>query len=56
MLMLRCVSDDELEPLKRLRLRALLDAPGAFGSTHAEEADRDPRRWQEDVPSFVELR
>lgn len=43
---LRCVNDDELEQLKRLRLRALLDAPSAFGSTHAEESDGVPQRWQ----------
>jgi ribosomal protein S18 acetylase RimI-like enzyme len=53
---LRCVNDDELEQLKRLRLRALLDAPSAFGSTHAEEADRVPQRWQSwltDACTFV---
>lgn len=36
---------DELERLKEVRLRALLDSPGAFGSRYDDEADRDPASW-----------
>jgi GNAT superfamily N-acetyltransferase len=44
--MLRCVGDEELEQLKELRLRALHDAPGAFGSSFADEVGRDAERWR----------
>ena len=43
--LLRGVRDDELEKLKQLRLRALQDSPGAFGSRFEEEAPRDPNSW-----------
>lgn len=34
------------ERQKAIRLEGLLDAPDAFGSTHAREVDRDPAEWQ----------
>lgn len=45
-MIVRSVDDEELEQLKQLRLRALLDAPGAFGSSYADEVGRDSERWR----------
>jgi ribosomal protein S18 acetylase RimI-like enzyme len=42
----RSVGEQELQQLKQLRLRALLDAPGAFGSSYADEVGRDDERWR----------
>jgi GNAT superfamily N-acetyltransferase len=42
---LRAVRSDELDRLKDLRLRALRDDPGAFGSRYEDEVGRDPSEW-----------
>jgi ribosomal protein S18 acetylase RimI-like enzyme len=42
----RAVRSDELDRLKEIRLRALADAPGAFGSRYDEEVPRDPELWR----------
>ncbi|MEA2249852.1 MAG: hypothetical protein QOG70_94 [Solirubrobacteraceae bacterium] len=42
----RRLAPHESELLRDLRLRALLDAPLAFGSTHARELARTPEQWQ----------
>jgi len=41
----RRVRRDEWMTLREVRLAALADSPGAFGSTHAAEADRDDDFW-----------
>jgi len=41
----RAVRSDELDRLKDVRLRALRDDPGAFGSRYEDEAGRDPSLW-----------
>ena len=41
----RRIARDEAETLRAVRLRALADAPLAFGSTHAREAAYPPERW-----------
>lgn len=38
---------DDVERLREIRLRALLDAPGAFASTYARENDFPPETWAE---------
>jgi ribosomal protein S18 acetylase RimI-like enzyme len=43
----RRLGPDESELLRDLRLRALRDAPLAFGSTHAREAGRTPQQWRQ---------
>ena len=54
----RRIGAHEWGELRDLRLRALQDAPDAFGSTHAEESARTDARWMEwatalaDGPSF----
>jgi ribosomal protein S18 acetylase RimI-like enzyme len=42
---IRRVGRDEWEELRALRLRALRDAPDAFGSTYAEESNRTDDEW-----------
>jgi GNAT superfamily N-acetyltransferase len=42
---IRPVEQHEIERLRELRLRALLDAPTAFGSTHADEVGRTLQEW-----------
>ena len=37
---------DEWRELRALRLRALVDAPDAFGSTHEEEANEPDHQWR----------
>src|SRR5688500_4714869 len=47
---------DEVPRVRAIRLRALADAPDAFGSTLAEAAARPPEIWAEqlqDLPTFV---
>jgi GNAT superfamily N-acetyltransferase len=39
------VGADELVQLKDIRLRALREAPGAFGSRYADELGREPAEW-----------
>lgn len=42
--------------MRSIRLRALLDAPDAFGSTYEESVARPAERWPEqlrDLPTFV---
>ncbi len=43
----RRIAPDEGETLRAVRLRALADAPLAFGSTHAREAAYPPERWRD---------
>jgi ribosomal protein S18 acetylase RimI-like enzyme len=43
----RRVRPDEWKLLKEVRLAALADSPGAFGSTHAAEVDRADDFWIE---------
>jgi hypothetical protein len=43
----RPIAPDEGEALRAIRLRALADAPLAFGSTHAREAAYPPERWRD---------
>jgi len=43
----RRISPGEGETLRAIRLRALADAPLAFGSTHAREAAYLPERWRD---------
>lgn len=53
---IRAVADSELAQLKELRLRALADAPSAFGSTVEREKERAPegyRSWITDGITFV---
>jgi GNAT superfamily N-acetyltransferase len=40
---------DEWRELKEIRLAALLDAPDAFATRHAEAAARDDARWRADA-------
>ncbi len=42
----RPIASGEGATLKAVRLRALADAPLAFGSTHAREADYDDEHWR----------
>jgi ribosomal protein S18 acetylase RimI-like enzyme len=42
----RSVKPEELDRLKDIRLRALLDAPGAFGSRYDDERHEGPEAWQ----------
>jgi GNAT superfamily N-acetyltransferase len=37
---------NDWQGVRALRLRALLDAPEAFGSTHAQEAEEDEDQWR----------
>ena len=53
---IRAVADSELAQLKEIRLRALADAPSAFGSTYEREKDRAPedyRSWVTEGITFV---
>ncbi len=43
---IRTVHHDESAALRELRLRALADAPGAFASTLADEAQLDDDHWR----------
>ena len=45
-LVVRPVRADEADALRRIRLAALLDAPTAFSSTHAEEARLGMDEWR----------
>jgi ribosomal protein S18 acetylase RimI-like enzyme len=43
----RRLREDEADLLRDVRLRALADAPWAFGSSHARELGHTPERWQQ---------
>jgi ribosomal protein S18 acetylase RimI-like enzyme len=43
----RRVRPDEWEALRETRLRALADAPDAFGTTHAEALERTEQWWRD---------
>lgn len=45
MLTVRPIHPDEWREYKRVRLRALQDAPDSFGSTHAAESTRADEAW-----------
>ena len=47
MIVVRPIAANEWRTYRALRLRALLDAPDAFGSTHAAESTRPDTMWQE---------
>lgn len=52
----RAVADSELAQLKEIRLRALADAPYAYGSSYGEEVGRAPdeyRKWVTDGVTMV---
>jgi ribosomal protein S18 acetylase RimI-like enzyme len=42
----RRLRQDEADLLRDVRLRALADAPWAYGSSHARELGYTPERWQ----------
>lgn len=44
---IRRIGRDEWRELRELRLRALLDAPNAFGSTHDQEASDPEDVWRD---------
>jgi ribosomal protein S18 acetylase RimI-like enzyme len=44
---IRRIGADEWDELRDLRLRALQDAPDAFGSTYEEESARSDAEWME---------
>jgi ribosomal protein S18 acetylase RimI-like enzyme len=53
---LRLLAPNDWELWREIRLRALADAPEAFGSTKSDWVDADQRRWQQrlsDVPFNV---
>jgi ribosomal protein S18 acetylase RimI-like enzyme len=43
---IRRLREDEADLLRDVRLRALADAPWAYGSSHARELGHTPERWQ----------
>lgn len=47
------LSIDEGLRLRRLRLRALADAPDAFGSTYAEAAARPMATWSQQIEAIA---
>jgi GNAT superfamily N-acetyltransferase len=50
----RRIRPDEGGLLRGVRLAALLDAPSAFGSTHAAESDRPDAEWDERAAAGAE--
>jgi GNAT superfamily N-acetyltransferase len=44
---IRPTTEDDWEPLRDIRLRALADAPQAFGSTLERERDRTEAEWRQ---------
>ena len=58
MLRIKQLTTDEGPRLRSIRLRALLDAPDAFGSTLEETAARPADSWSKqlvDLPTFVAI-
>jgi len=47
--MIRRVRTEDLDVYRNIRLRALAESPGAFGSTYAAESCRPPEAWVERV-------
>jgi ribosomal protein S18 acetylase RimI-like enzyme len=47
--LIRRVRTEDLDVYRDIRLRALAESPGAFGSTYAEESRRPPETWVERV-------
>src|SRR5436190_9375583 len=59
MMRLERLSVDKGPRLRAIRLRALLDAPDAFGSTYEEIVARPAESWSKqlaDLPTFVAVR
>ena len=59
MVRLERLSAEEGPRLRAIRLRALLDAPDAFGSTFEETSGRPAENWSkqlQDLPTFVAVR
>ena len=53
------LTPEHVSRLRSIRLRALSDAPDAFGSTFEEAAARQPAGWAKqlrDLPTFVAVR
>lgn len=46
MVEIRQAGPDDWQAWRELRLNALLDSPGAFGSSHERERERDERFWR----------
>ena len=51
---IRRIGRDEWQELRELRLRALLDAPDVFGSTHDQEASDPEDEWRNWVADGAE--
>ena len=47
------LTPDEGPRLRTIRLASLLDAPDAFGSTHAETASRPPESWRRQLETLA---
>jgi GNAT superfamily N-acetyltransferase len=47
MVEVRHVREDEWQAMRDVRLRALADAPDAFGTTHAEASERAEKWWRD---------
>src|SRR5438128_9264169 len=52
---IREVADSELAKLREIRLRALADAPYAFGSSYEREKDRTPEDYRSWVTGGVTM-
>lgn len=52
---IRAVEESELDRLQEIRLRALADAPYAFGSTYEREKDRTPEDYRSWITGGVTM-